>query len=375
MKILSVVGARPNFMKIAPLIEALRDYPDVEITLLHTGQHYDYRMSALFFRQLEIPAPDIYLGVGGGTHAEQTAKIMLALEPILFSNRADLVIVVGDVNSTLAVSLTAAKLNIKIAHIEAGLRSFDRTMPEEINRTLTDHLSSLLFTTCEEGNKNLRHEGIAEEKIHFVGNVMIDTLIKYKDKTSFEKTIERLNLSPAYNRGELERYALITLHRPSNVDDKGTLSAILEALSEIASEAAVIFPAHPRTVKKIEQFNLNRFISDKEVVKNKVTLFPPLGYLDFISLMKKASLVLTDSGGIQEETTFLKIPCLTLRENTERRITITIGTNKLVGKDKERITAEAKKVLKEGGEGGEIPPLWDGKASLRIARIISESRL
>jgi len=372
MNIIAVVGARPNFIKIAPLIEAFKNYPEIKTTLIHTGQHYDYRMSTLFFQELEIPEPDIYLGVGAGTHGEQTAKIMLNLEPILIEKKPDLLIVVGDVNSTLAASLTAAKLNIEIAHIEAGLRSFDRTMPEEINRILTDHLSTLLFTTCEEANENLRHEGIEEEKIHFVGNVMIDTLIKYKDEIAFEETVKRIGFPSLLNQGEVKSYALLTLHRPKNVDRREALTAILEALAEIATEIPILFPAHPRTLERIKEFQLNHLLVEGEGVENGVILLPPLGYLDFVNLMKRASFVLTDSGGIQEETTFLNIPCLTLRENTERRITINLGTNTLVGQDKEKIIAEVERILKEGGKGGEVPPLWDGKASLRIAKIIAE---
>jgi len=376
MKVLCVVGVRPNFMKIAPIINEMDKYNFAysrkevfEYLLVHTGQHYDDNMSNYFFKDLQIPPPDIYLGVGSGTHAEQTAKIMIKFEKLCFQKKPDLVIVVGDVNSTLACSIVSAKLLIPIAHIEAGLRSFDRTMPEEINRRITDSLSEYLFTTCLDANENLRNEGLIENKIYFVGNVMIDTLFKFK-KIAKSK-VKR------FNKFKTLKYGLLTLHRPSNVDNKTNCQKIFEALIEISKEIPIIFPAHPRTQKIIDEFGFSHFFQKKLIfnlnqIKN-IYMIPPLSYLEFIYLMDNAKLVLTDSGGIQEETTVLGIPCLTLRENTERPITIKEGTNILVGSNKDKIIKESFKILNDRGKTGKIPELWDGKASQRIIEIIKMS--
>ena len=371
MKILSVVGTRPNFIKIAPISEGLK-IKGISHTLVHTGQHYDYRMSKFFFDDLGLPKPDIDLGVGSGTHAQQTAEIIKRFEPVVNRTNPDIVVVVGDVNSTMATALTAVKLDIPVAHVEAGLRSFDRSMPEEINRILTDTISSLHFTTEQSANKNLIREGIPEEGIFFVGNTMIDTLLKHVDKASNSDILERLGI-------ESGEYGIITLHRPSNVDKKEELQNILDALDEIARDLPLIFPCHPRTKRRIIEFGLNNFLKcqfswhnwqNGPNRLNGIFVIDPLGYLDFLKLMKEARIVFTDSGGIQEETTVLGIPCLTLRYNTERPITITSGTNVLVGSDKERIINEARKRLNGLSPQYSIPPLWDGHAAERIIGII-----
>ncbi|MFH1856394.1 MAG: UDP-N-acetylglucosamine 2-epimerase (non-hydrolyzing) [Candidatus Omnitrophota bacterium] len=359
MKIINVVGARPNFMKIAPIIEEMKKHKDIKALLLHTGQHYDREMSKLFFEDLKLPAPDIYLGVGSASHAQQTAKIMLEFEKILLEEKPDLVVVVGDVNSTIACALTAVKLFIPVAHVEAGLRSYDRTMPEEINRILTDSISDYLFTTCRDADKNLLKEGIAKEKIHFVGNVMIDTLLKQINKASESDILDKLNLQP-------KGYTVLTLHRPSNVDNKETFTEILDALEEVQKRIKIIFPIHPRTAKKIEDFGL----SGKVEKMSNFNMVPPMGYLDFLKLMSESKFILTDSGGIQEETTILKIPCITLRENTERPITIIEGTNVLVGTDKNKIVEESLKIIEGKEKRGTIPELWDGKAAERIVGVL-----
>lgn len=359
MNILNVVGARPNLMKIAPLVEEMQRYPDVHQTLLHTGQHYDDQMSQVFFDQLSIPRPDVYLGVGSGSHAEQTARVMVAFEKVLLEKRPDVVVVVGDVNSTLACAVTAAKLWVPVAHVEAGLRSFDRRMPEEINRIVTDALSDFLFTTCRDAGDNLLREGIPPEKIFFVGNVMIDTLHKYRARA------EQLG-APACFGLEPGHYALLTLHRPSNVDVPEVLSGILDGLATIQRDLPILFPAHPRTVKRIAEFGF----AERLAAAPNLRIVGPLGYLEFLDLMIHARLVLTDSGGIQEETTILGIPCLTLRENTERPITIVEGTNTLVGTDPARIVAEARRVLDGEGKSGRTPELWDGHAAERIVKIL-----
>jgi len=359
MKIINVVGARPNFMKIAPLIEEMRKNPKIEALLVHTGQHYDKEMSELFFDDLEIPRPDIYLGIGSASHTEQTAKIMIGFEKVLLKENPDLVLVVGDVNSTIACSLTAAKMGIKIAHVEAGLRSFDRGMPEEINRVLTDQIADFLFTTERDANDNLLREGIPKEKIFFVGNVMIDTLLKNRKKAENSKILEELNL-------EKKNYATLTLHRPSNVDVRETFENLLDAFTEIQKKIKIVFPMHPRTEKKIEEFNLREKITE---MKNFITI-KPLGYLDFLNLIANSKFVLTDSGGIQEETTVLRIPCVTLRENTERPVTVTEGTNIVVGTNRDKIIKESLNIIEGKGKKGRIPELWDGKAAKRIVDII-----
>jgi len=355
MNILNVVGTRPNLIKIAPLIEEMRKHSDVCPTLLHTGQHYDDKMSQVFFDELGIPAPDIYLGIGSGSHAEQTARVMLAFEQVLVEKHPDVVVVVGDVNSTMACSITAAKLWIPVAHVEAGLRSFDRRMPEEINRVVTDALSDLLFTTSRDANENLLREGIAAEKIFFVGNVMIDTLLKHRERAMVLNTPARFEL-------QVGEYALLTMHRPSNVDVQEVFSGILDALINIQQHLPILFPVHPRTRERIAEFGL----SDKLASAPNLRLTEPLGYLEFLDLMMHAKMVLTDSGGVQEETTILGIPCLTIRENTERPVTIAEGTNVLVGTSPERIVAEAQHVLSGKGKVGRIPELWDGRAAERV---------
>ncbi|MBN1316615.1 MAG: UDP-N-acetylglucosamine 2-epimerase (non-hydrolyzing) [Anaerolineales bacterium] len=361
MKIINVVGARPNLMKIAPLVAEMKKYSDINQILLHTGQHYDEKMSQVFFDQLGIPRPDIYLGVGSGSHAEQTARVLLAFEQVLIDNTPDVILVVGDVNSTLACSITAAKLGIPVAHVEAGLRSFDRSMPEEINRILTDMLSEYLFTTSRDANENLIKEGISTEKIFFVGNVMIDTLNKHRAQAKKLNTPKNLGVSP----GE---YALLTLHRPSNVDEPAIFSEIIDALVVIQNELPILFPAHPRTLKRIKEFGFIERLSDAA----NLQIIEPLGYLEFLDLMMHARLVLTDSGGIQEETTILNVPCLTIRENTERPITITEGTNFLAGTDKQSIIENARKIIAGKGRTGKIPELWDGNAAKRIVQVLLE---
>jgi UDP-N-acetylglucosamine 2-epimerase (non-hydrolysing) len=353
LRVLNVVGARPNFMKIAPLLAEYGRYPDeFAPQLVHTGQHYDDNMSRLFFEQLRLPAPDVYLGVGSGRHGEQTGKIMIELEQLLLARPADVVVVVGDVNSTLAAALVAAKLCIPVAHVEAGLRSGDRTMPEEINRIVTDALSDHLFTTSVDADDNLRREGIPAAKIHFVGNVMIDTLLRLKTIALQSDIRHRLGLP--------DRYGLVTLHRPSNVDHRDVLMAILEALAEVDKQVPLVFPVHPRTAGKLQAFGL----------KPPGVATEPLGYLDTLNLMAGATLVLTDSGGVQEETTVLGVPCLTLRHNTERPVTVTEGTNTLVGTDRHRIVAEAQRILDGQGKRGRIPRYWDGQAAQRIVECL-----
>jgi len=363
MNIVSVVGARPNFMKIAPIINALNMNPDIfEYKLVHTSQHYDNEMSDIFFNELNLPMPDIWLGAGSGSHAEQTAKIMIEFEKVVIKEMPDLVIVVGDVNSTLACSIVASKLLIPVAHIEAGLRSFDRTMPEEINRIVTDALSDYLFTSCEDANENLKREGISEKKIHFVGNLMIDTLKLLKQEASKQNTLQDLNL-------QKQGYALLTLHRPSNVDDKNSFERILESMKEISSRIPIFFPAHPRTKKQIKLFGLQNYFSNPNI-----KLANPFGYLSFLNLMMGSKFVLTDSGGIQEETTVLNIPCLTLRKNTERPITVSQGTNTIVDNDTDKIIQEANKIIDGIYKQGNIPKLWDGKSAERVVKVLLEKK-
>ncbi|NOX97892.1 MAG: UDP-N-acetylglucosamine 2-epimerase (non-hydrolyzing) [Nitrospirae bacterium] len=362
MKIINVVGARPNFMKIAPIIREMQKYPQMETLLVHTGQHYDIEMSEAFFDDLGIPEPDINLEVGSGSHAEQTAHVMLKFEKVLLQEKPDLVLVVGDINSTIACTLTAVKLGIKVAHVEAGLRSLDRTMPEEINRILTDAISDFLFTTCRDANENLLREGISPEKTFFVGNVMIDTLMRNKEKAERSDILNRLEMDDT-------DYALLTLHRPSNVDNCENFGKILDALDTIRKQIKIIYPVHPRTRKRIREFSLEEKVEAMPGLK----LIKPLSYRDFLKLMLKAKLVMTDSGGMQEETTALGIPCLTLRENTERPITVNEGTNYLVGRDKNKILKYVDDILTNKGKRGKTPELWDGRTAERIIKIIAKN--
>lgn len=359
LKIVNVVGGRPNFVKIAPILEAMAEVPAIVPSLVHTGQHYDQEMSRVFFEDLKIPEPDFFLGVGSGTHAQQTARVMLEFEKVLEQERPDLVVVVGDVNSTLACALVAAKLLIPVAHVESGLRSFDRTMPEEINRILTDHLSDYLFTPSEDANENLLREGIAAVNIHLAGNVMIDTLKRYEGVARAKRAAETLGLSP---RG----YAVLTLHRPSNVDDPKTFAGLLDGLEGILPRLPIVFPIHPRSRRRLLEFGLDARIGS---LRN-LQLCDPVGYLTFLSLMLDSRFVMTDSGGIQEETTALGIPCLTLRENTERPVTVRMGTNVVVGTRPERIVAEVRRILEEDRRNGETPPLWDGHTAPRIVEVL-----
>ena len=358
-KILSVVGARPNFVKIAPIVKLLRNDKNVSSLLVHTGQHYDKEMSKAFFQDLRLPEPNIYLGVGSHAHGAQTAKVMLGLEPIFIREKPDLVIVVGDVNSTLAASLVAAKLGIPLAHVEAGLRSFDMSMPEEINRIATDSLAEYLFTPSRDADINLKNEGIAGEKIHFVGNVMIDTLF------AFRPIIQKSRVLPEFGLKKGD-FAVVTLHRPSNVDTPSDLGKIFDSLSRIQRKIKVIFPMHPRT-----RFFVGKFEMQQRIKRMKnLACIKPVGYIDFLSLLCNAAFVITDSGGIQEETTVLRVPCITVRKNTERPVTVKEGTNVIAGTDPERIVEEGFNILNGKYKTGGIPELWDGKASQRIARIL-----
>ncbi len=350
--ILHVVGARPNFIKAAPVLRALAGRKGVRQTLVHTGQHYDPNMSAVFFRQLGMPAPDVSLGVGSGTHAAQTAQVLSGLEPVLLKKKPDMVVVYGDVNSTVAAALAAAKLRIPVAHVEAGLRSGDRDMPEELNRIVTDQLADVLLTPSLDGNENLRREGVPASKVHFVGNAMIDTLIRLLPAAKRPKGLAL----PA-------KYALATIHRPANTDEPAALAALMGALVRISKKIPVVFPVHPRTRKALAKTRL----------PSSLILLEPLGYLEFLALQKDASLVITDSGGIQEETTYLGVPCLTVRTTTERPVTVTHGTNRLV-KAVSRLPAEAAAALKRGRKAAKPPKRWDGKAGARIAKVLLAQR-
>lgn len=356
MKIMSVVGARPNFMKAAPVMQALRKWKGCDLKLVHTDQHYDDNLSRIFFDELGLPRPDMHLEVGSGSHARQTAEIMVRFEKVVQEEAPSLVIVYGDVNSTAACALVCAKMNVPVAHVEAGLRSFDRTMPEEINRLVTDALSRYLFTTEESANRNLAREGIPSERVFFVGNVMIDTLLRLRPIAAASTILKDLGVEP-------QQYCLLTLHRPSNVDDKDMLGEILDAITKVAKTIPVVFPCHPRTKARLDAYKL---------AYDGIRLIDPLGYLDFLCLMSQSRFVLTDSGGIQEETTVLGIPCLTLRDNTERPVTIEQGTNVLVGNSRERLLAAAEQTLNGGSPKGRVPDLWDGKAAERIATILVE---
>jgi UDP-N-acetylglucosamine 2-epimerase (non-hydrolysing) len=357
MNVTAVVGARPNFVKIAPILAEMRQYPELRPRLVHTGQHYDANMSGAFFRDLEIPAPDLNLGVQGDSNAVQTAEIMLRLARVLAADRPDLVLVVGDVNSTAAGALVAVKLGIPVAHVEAGLRSFDRTMPEEINRIVTDAVADYCFTTEPAANENLAREGVPAERIHHVGNVMIDTLFRFRDAAAASPILQTLGLEP---RG----FAVLTLHRPSNVDDPSSLARTLDAVAGVQDELPVIFPVHPRTRQRLEQAH------EQGPHRIRLRLIEPLPYLDFLQLMANAACVLTDSGGIQEETTALGVPCLTLRATTERPITVTQGTNRIVGVDRARVDAAFAQIRRGEWPAGRLPELWDGKAAQRIVRVL-----
>ncbi len=363
LKIINVVGARPNFMKIAPVIEEMRRRPNTMTPLLvHTGQHYDESMSDSFFEDLQIPRPDINLEVGSASHATQTARIMIEFERVLEQHRPDWIVVVGDVNSTMAASLVAAKMLVRVAHVEAGLRSRDRTMPEEINRVVTDALADLLLTPSRDADENLRREGIAAGKICFVGNVMIDTLFKNLERARSSSVLEKFGLK----KGE---FCAMTLHRPSNVDDRRKLAGILDALEMIQQRFPIIFPVHPRTRARIEEFGLQPVIARQ----SNLVLTEPMSYLDFLQLYSNSRLVLTDSGGIQEETTALGIACLTLRHNTERPVTVTEGTNRVVGNDPEVIKREALLALERAAAPARAPELWDGHAARRIVDAIERA--
>jgi UDP-N-acetylglucosamine 2-epimerase (non-hydrolysing) len=362
MKIVNIVGARPNFIKIAPLMAEYRKRKNIDAILVHTGQHYDDKMSNLFFSDLDIPEPDLNLDVGSGSHAVQTAEIMKRFEPVLIDYKPDLVVVVGDVNSTIACGLVTTKLRIKLAHVEAGLRSFDRSMPEEINRILTDAISDLLFCTEQAGVDNLLAEGVAGDKIHMVGHVMIDTLLSHLEKAQQSTIIEDLRQRHCLDSSD---FAVLTLHRPSNVDDCAVFSRILDALEVIQMDMPIFFSVHPRTRKNISSLGLQ---SRVDSFKN-LYLLDPIGYLDFLRLQANARIVLTDSGGIQEETTILKVPCITLRENTERPVTVSLGSNQVAGTDTEKIVTAYKNVISGNYREPQIPPLWDGQAAKRIVRI------
>lgn len=354
MHVLHVVGARPNFMKAAPVLAAFEKRDGVRQTLVHTGQHYDANMSDVFFEQLGLPRPDVSLGVGSGSHARQTAKIMTAFEDTLLNDRPDIVLVYGDVNSTVAATLVSTKMGIRVGHVEAGLRSFDRGMPEELNRLVTDQLADLLLTPSADGDENLMREGVAPEKIHRVGNVMIDTVHRLLPRA----------VAPAVD-GLDEPYALVTLHRPSNVDDRRVLANIVETLTAISRECRIVFPVHPRTRNRLQEFGLTLPENDANFV-----VLEPLGYLECLALQAQATMVLTDSGGIQEETTYLGVPCITLRENTERPITVDVGTNTLVGTDMDALTRAVHLILSGKAEAGRVPELWDGSAGERIADVV-----
>jgi len=391
MKIILVAGARPNFMKIAPLMRAIEKHnaqvkgkikiktqnqietqskpnlnlnlnlPTLDPLLVHTGQHYDYEMSQIFFEELELPEPDVYLSVGSGTHAEQTGKVMIELEKVLIEQNPDLVVVVGDVNSTLAGALAAVKLHIPIAHVEAGLRSYDREMPEEINRLLTDHISDYLFTTSEYDDDNLRKEGISDDKIFRVGNVLVDSLLSSKELAKKSNILPQLGLRE-------QSYALLTLHRPSNVDSKQSLTNILTAVGSISQRISVVFPVHPRTRKNIDRFGLGHICDS---MNRRLILSEPLGYLSFLNLEINSKMVITDSGGMQVETTVLCVPCLTILDFPIWTITHKQGTNTLVGSDSQKLVEEAFKILDGEGKKGSCPQLWDGKAAERIVEILA----
>ncbi len=362
LKVLSIVGARPNFMKVAPLHRAFSRYLGFESKIVHTGQHYDARMSAVFFDQLELPKPDYFLGISGGSHTQQTAGIMLEFERVMLAERPDVVLVVGDVTSTLACALVAVKEQVPLVHVEAGLRSGDRRMPEEINRILTDSISDQLFVTEQAGLKNLKNESVSADKVHFVGNVMIDSLVHYRQKAARLELVQELGLMS-------RQYVLMTMHRPSNVDNADGLRAILAIVKNTAAQRPVVFPIHPRTRNNMEQFGL---LDQLQAIPN-VTMLEPQGYMEFLHLLENAQLIITDSGGIQEETTYLQVPCITFRASTERPVTVELGTNYLLSDlDPKTVDSLVEKVLRGKAKSGTIPPLWDGHAAVRIAEIIGE---
>lgn len=357
IKIISVVGARPNFIKVAPIYKVFETSKNIiEHKICHTGQHYDIKMSKVFFEDLGLPEPDFYLGIGSASHAQQTAKIMVEFEKVLINERPDVVLVVGDVNSTIACGLTAVKMGIKLIHVEAGLRSFDKSMPEEINRILTDSISDILFVSEPSGLINLKKEGVSEDRIFYAGNVMIDSLVNLLPKISESKIKEKIGVDE-------EPYILVTLHRPSNVDVKKQLMSLAAMLNRLADKCKILFPLHPRTKKRLEEFHLEDF-------NRNVILTEPLGYIEFMKLIKDSEFVITDSGGIQEETTFLGVQCITLRDTTERPVTLTVGTNQLLGLNLELAERTALKVLSGEIKKGEIPELWDGRTAERITKII-----
>jgi UDP-N-acetylglucosamine 2-epimerase (non-hydrolysing) len=375
LRIMSIVGARPNMMKIAPLLAEFCLHKEIEPVLVHTGQHYDYSMSQVFFDQLRLPNPDYNLEAGSGKHYTQTAEIMCKFGELVEHDRPDMVLVAGDVNSTLACALVAAKERIPVAHIEAGLRSFDRSMPEEINRVLTDAVSDLLFTTEESANRNLSNEGVDPGKVFFVGNLMIDSIMRALERPQASSLRSELGLKP-------KAYAVLTLHRPSNVDDEDQLTRTLDAMAQVAQLIPVVFPAHPRTSRKIEAareaagLRAVRTWNGGVIAGPGLWMMPPASYLNFLDLIQHAALVITDSGGVQEETTFLGVPCLTYRDNTERPITVSMGTNRVVGCDPRRLLDNALEILEEGGPDRSAllpPPLWDGKAAPRIVQILKEA--
>ncbi|MFL0206941.1 UDP-N-acetylglucosamine 2-epimerase (non-hydrolyzing) [Aquirufa sp. 2-AUSEE-184A6] len=383
MKVIQVVGARPNFMKVAPLHRAIQKLTGWTSKIVHTGQHFDAKMSDVFFTQLELPEPDFFLGIGGGSHTEVTAKIMVAFEKIVEAEKPDLIIVVGDVTSTLACTLVAIKMGIKVAHVEAGLRSFDRTMPEELNRLLTDSVADYLFVTEESGMQHLKNEGVADERVFFTGNVMIDSLVRYQEKAKTTTILDDLGLATSDSRLATAAsglstndsrlatsdYIVMTMHRPANVDTEKGLQSILELIELSSQDTKIIFPIHPRTRAHMEKFGLADCLDQ---AKNLI-MTEPLGYLEFIQLMSNATAILTDSGGIQEETTYLGIPCLTFRDSTERPITVTLGTNQLLSDlDPKKTYAALKEILAGKVKKGSIPPLWDGKAAERIAAKLAE---
>src|SRR3972149_2027865 len=367
MKVILVAGARPNFMKVAPLLRAIDKHnasaegETIEPFLIHTGQHYDYEMSQIFCEELKLPQPDVHLGRGSGTHAEQTGKTMIEVEKVLFAQKPDLVLVVGDVNSTLAAALTAVKLHIQVAHVEAGLRSYDQTMPEEINRLLTDHISDYLFTTSKYDDDNLRKEGIPENKIYRVGNIMADSLLDSREIAKKSDILSRLGLKE-------QSYAVLTLHRPSNVDEKASLSRIMDTIMQIAHKILIVFPAHSPTQDRLKEFGI---LNNLPVTSRQLLITEPLGYLSFLNLELNARMVITDSGGMQVETTILGIPCLTMLDHPVWPITHEQGTNILVGSDCQKLKDEAFKILSGKGKKGSIPELWDGKAAERIVEILA----